>query len=135
MNNKSVWVFVALGVVLLGALFVLFRPAPPEPAPPPPRQPGVSSAAPLPQAIQLVVKAGRLASGPSVIQVQQGSEVIIDVVADKDDQLHLHGYDLKVDLRAGAPAQLRFVADKTGRFEYELHQAQVELGALEVLPR
>jgi hypothetical protein len=134
--NKAVWIFVALGVVLLAGLFVLFRPEPDAPAgPPPPPPPGVSPAAPLPQAIQLVVKGGRLASGPSVIQVQQGAEVLIDIVADKTDQLHLHGYDLRVDLQAGAPAQLRFVADKTGRFEYELHEAQTELGALEVLPK
>ena len=132
--NKAAWIFVALGVVLLAGLFLLFRPEP-EPPAEQARPPGVAAAAPLPQAIQLVVKGGRLASGPAVIQVTQGTEVLIDVVSDKADELHVHGYNLSVDLRPGAPAQLRFVADKTGRFEYELHQARAEIGALEVLPR
>jgi hypothetical protein len=132
-NRKTGWIFAAIGVVVLAVLFVLLRPqrGPDDEAA---RAPGVATGG-LPVIVQLVVKGGRLASGPSVIQVTQGSEVLIDVVADQPDELHVHGYDLKADLQPGAPAQLRFVADKTGRFEYELHRAQSEIGALEVLPK
>ena len=38
------------------------------------------------------------------------------------------------NLQAGEPATLGFVADKTGRFELELHQAHQTLAALEVHP-
>jgi hypothetical protein len=131
--RKTGWIFLAVGAALLAGLFVVFKPAPPQPSEAPP--PGVPAAAPLPMAIQLVVKDGRLASGPTVTQVAEGQQVVIDVVADKADELHLHGYDLKVDLVPHVPAQLRFVADKTGRFDYELHRSHAEIGAIEVQPR
>jgi FtsP/CotA-like multicopper oxidase with cupredoxin domain len=133
--RKTGWIFLAAGAVVLAGLFVMFRPAPPPAAPGEAAAPGVPPAAPLPMAIQLVVKDGRLASGPAVTQVAQGQQVVIDVVADQADELHLHGYDLKVDLVPGVPASLRFVADKTGRFDYELHRAHAEIGAIEVQPR
>jgi heme/copper-type cytochrome/quinol oxidase subunit 2 len=83
----------------------------------------------------LVVKAGRLATGPARLQVLQGDEVSISVISDRAEEFHLHGYNLKIDLQPNKQATLVFVADKTGRFEYELEKSKTELGALEVRPR
>jgi FtsP/CotA-like multicopper oxidase with cupredoxin domain len=146
----SVYLLAVLAV--LGGLFVLFRPGSPSPPanvktersePSKSAAPSSVSATPEalapapapPQIFDLVIRRGRLVSGPAVIQVHQGDEVTIHLTADASDELHLHGYDLHAQTRAGETTTLQFSATKTGRFGYELHHTQTELGALEVYPR
>lgn len=141
-------VFIISGLILLGGLFLLLRPVKPEspeaPAAPPPTLADVPApaAANLPpeeegewSVVMLRVADGALVEGPSLIRVQQGDPVHIVVESDRDDEFHLHGYDLALPLAAGAPGELQFTADRSGRFTYELHATHLELGALEVLPR
>ncbi|HEY0800591.1 MAG TPA: hypothetical protein VGD54_07085 [Steroidobacteraceae bacterium] len=95
--------------------------------------------APLPAeggtTVELKVHHGRLVAGPAVIKIKQGDQVTLRVTSDSNDELHVHGYDLHLNLIAGQPAQLSFTADHSGRFEYELHHAHSDLGAFEVYPR
>ncbi|NKF24450.1 hypothetical protein [Solimonas marina] len=71
-----------------------------------------------------------------VLSVQLGDSVELQVTAPHDDELHVHGYDLSLTLRAGVPATLRFEAAHAGRFDLELHHAaHGELAVLEVHPR
>lgn len=136
-------VLLLLGIALLTGLFWWMRPAPvpfaPTPKTPPTAAPAVAAppapVAPVVQSFELEVRDGRLLRGPAVLTVAQGSEVILKITSDRKDELHLHGYDLTLALAAGAPAELRFTADRSGRFEYELHHAHLDLGALEVYPR
>lgn len=74
-------------------------------------------------------------SGPAVFKVQQDDAVDIRITSDKADEAHLHGYDLHAELQAGIPAHLRFSAEKSGRFELELHGSHQTIGVLEVYPR
>ena len=140
MNIRAV-LFLGAGVLLLVGLFAWFRPPAEGPAPsaPPAASPAPAPAAPVlplqPRAFELVVRGGKLAAGPDVLKVAQGDEVELRVTADRADELHLHGYDLTLKLQPGVPAELRFTATRTGRFEYELHHAHGDLGALEVHPR
>ena len=73
--------------------------------------------------------------GPVVYKVQEGDAVEIQITSDKTDEAHLHGYDLHADLQPGIAAHLRFTADRSGRFELELHDSHQTIGALEVYPR
>ena len=143
--NKGALLYFGLGLALLAGLFLWLRPAPaaaPAPtvlaaAPPqqmPPAAP-VTPAAPAPQVYSLVVSKGRRVSGPQLIQVHTGDAVVLEVTSDQPDELHLHGYDLHLKLLPGEPGRLGFTASHSGRFDYELHHAQLELGALEVLPQ
>lgn len=140
MAGKAGWIFLALGAAALAALFVVFRPAA-EPVAAP-ATPGLAAGA-VPEGppartarvFELQVKEGRLASGPSLISAVQGDEIVLRVTSDKADDLHLHGYELGMRLQAGVPGELRFIAHRGGRFEYELHQAHAEIGVLEVQPR
>jgi hypothetical protein len=84
---------------------------------------------------ELVVRAGKLTSGPSVLRVHEGERVNLIVKSDSSDEMHLHGYDLHARLSPGATANLEFTANHTGRFGLELHEARSELAALEVYPR
>jgi FtsP/CotA-like multicopper oxidase with cupredoxin domain len=99
----------------------------------------VADTAPLPAeggtAVEIKVHHGRLVAGPAVIKLKQGDQVTLRVTSDSNDELHLHGYDMYLNLIAGQPAQLSFTAAHSGRFEYELHHAHTDLGAFEIYPR
>lgn len=136
--NHKTWLFPAAGVVVLASLFFLFKPrdeVPVETRAAEPETVAAVAAPPQARVFDLVVEQGRLVSGPAVVMLRQGDEIVLRVRSDRDDELHLHGYDLHLPLKAGVPADLHFTADKSGRFEYELHRAHVELGALEVQPQ
>jgi FtsP/CotA-like multicopper oxidase with cupredoxin domain len=144
---------------LLGGLFVLFRPSQPEPerTPNPPSTaqsadtaaPGLATAVmsttaeapkapeqtPATESFEFEIQNGKLISGPTVVKVHQGDKVRLRFSSNVPDELHLHGYNLKAQLRAGTEASLEFKASKTGRFGFELHHAKAELGAIEVYPR
>lgn len=102
------------------------------------RAPVIGAPAILPAAdriVELQIAHGALESGPTVVKLMQGDAVTLRVTTDAADELHLHGYDLHLQLCPDEPGTLHFVATRTGRFTYELHQANVELGAIEVYPR
>jgi hypothetical protein len=83
----------------------------------------------------IVVLRGKRVSGPAVLKVSQGDEVTLHITADAADEFHLHGYNLIVQLLPNNTATMHVVAKLTGRFTYELHNLDLELGALEVYPR
>lgn len=136
-----------IGLALLVGLFVWMKPPSPAVAITPPPGPSaqapvaelaVEAAIPAPaptQRVELVVKDKQLVSGPQVISVVQGTTVTLRITVDHHDELHLHGYDLTLKLPTAEAAELTFVADRSGRFEYELHHSHLTLGALEVQPQ
>ena len=76
--------------------------------------------------------AGGEVEGPDTFEVRLGETVDIWVLSDVDDEVHVHGYDLRFDLAAGAPFQLSFEADVPGVFEVETHGLQEPLFQIEV---
>jgi hypothetical protein len=121
--------FIAVGVLIVAALWLVYRPQAPE-APVPEK-----AFAPQEKAFDLVVKGGKLVSGEALMRVRQGEQVSVRIESDRKDEVHLHGYDLKAPIIPGETARLQFTADRTGRFGLELHKAHGELGTLEVYPQ
>jgi hypothetical protein len=74
-----------------------------------------------PPTARFEVARGKVVAGPRTVEVKVGSRVIIEVVTDTADELHVHGYDKELELRAGRPGRLEFTADVAGVFEVELH--------------
>jgi hypothetical protein len=136
MNYRPL-IFILISAVALTALFVALKPAPgPSIQQEPTVNAGTTTAAPekLAHRFELVIEGGALAAGPQRIQVPQGSAIEIKVSTDHADELHLHGYDLKLQLTAGESATLAFSADHSGRFGLELHHSHGEIATLEVMP-
>ena len=147
---KAVLVAVAVLAVVLGAAYWLGAqsdgakapPAPPTVArdtPPAATEPAAAepNARPEPsvQAFDVRLQGGLpTPESPTTLRVTQGDAVRITVLADQADELHLHGYDLHLDLQAGQAASLASTAEHAGRFEYELHHSHRVIGALEVYP-
>jgi cytoskeletal protein RodZ len=86
---------------------------------------------PGPLTIEITVADG-VVTGPGRAEVAIGRRVNILVTADVDDEVHLHGYDVKADVGPSKAALIEFDADIPGIFEVELEDAGLLLAELEV---
>jgi plastocyanin len=82
--------------------------------------------------IKVEISGGRIVPRPSVHKVAKGRTVRIMVTSDENDELHVHGYDREVKLKAGRSATVEFTADQAGRFEVETHESGLQLFQLQV---
>ena len=81
--------------------------------------------------IELVVVGGELVGGARRESVSLGEEVTVRVSGAGSDHVHVHGYDLFVDLVDGA-GELIFTASIPGVFEIELEDSGMLLVQMEV---
>ncbi|MEX2291455.1 MAG: hypothetical protein WD794_14175 [Mycobacteriales bacterium] len=102
--------------------------APPPSAPPSPPASPTSSA----QVIDVQYVRGKITGVEQRVPVKLGEQVVIRVTSDVAEEIHVHGYDLYVDLAPGQPAEIDFVADLPGAYEVELHGAGRPLFQLRV---
>jgi hypothetical protein len=91
--------------------------------------PSPTAAAPT---VRVEVKDGKVVSGKGTHKVKQGSRVVIEIVTDVADEVHLHGYDKEVQAKPGKPARLTFTANIPGVFEVELHSSGLLLCELQI---
>jgi hypothetical protein len=66
------------------------------------------------------------------VRVDLGQKVRVQVEADRAEEVHVHGYDLKKDVAPGKPAVIEFTADVPGVFEVELEESSLRLFELQV---
>lgn len=82
-----------------------------------------------------------VSGGVEVLRVTHGDAVEIHWASDEKTTLHLHGYDVEIDVPATGEAVMRFEARATGRFPIESHgfgddhHVEKTLLYLEVHPR
>ena len=85
-----------------------------------------------PQAIQVRVAGNQVQTAEKRVKVKLDTRVRLEVTADRADEVHLHGYDRKVDVEPGEQATLEFTADTPGVFEVELEESGLKLLELQV---
>src|SRR5215210_2728993 len=107
-------------VLVMGGLFLLLRPDPPD-------------AAPTERSFDIEIGEGGMR--PDEVSVREGDRVAMSVGSDRPFELHLHGYDLEREVGPGGTTGISFEADLTGRFPMEDHETKRELGVLVVEPR
>jgi FtsP/CotA-like multicopper oxidase with cupredoxin domain len=91
--------------------------------------------APAAQFTTIVVKGGKPVGGVKTITVRKGDQVRIEVTSpDTTSEIHLHGYDVKRELKAGDSVRFSFVANAEGIFEMELEQTAVQIAKIVVEP-
>ena len=81
----------------------------------------------------IVVEQGRPQGGIETFTVKKGDRVAIVTRSDTGESVHLHGYNIERPLKNGRSV-IGFTANVPGRFEIELHEADVLLGNLQVEP-
>jgi FtsP/CotA-like multicopper oxidase with cupredoxin domain len=68
------------------------------------------------------------------LSFKEGETVRFRVRSDKQEEVHVHGYDIKKDLEPGKTATVSFKATITGIFEIELEGSATQLASLKVVP-
>ncbi len=68
------------------------------------------------------IKQRKVAAADTVIRVSQGDAVEIVITCDEAAELHLHGYDIKLELQPNEPGKIAFTAKTAGRFPLEAHR-------------
>jgi len=93
---------------------------------------------------EIDIRRRRVQPPGGVIRVEEGDRVELRIAADEDGELHLHGYDVVIELRAGEMSVAVFDAQVAGRFPVSSHgfgssadreHGQEALFYLEVYPR
>jgi heme/copper-type cytochrome/quinol oxidase subunit 2 len=84
------------------------------------------------QTVQVTVAGTDVQTAERRVKVPLDGKVRLEVTADRTDEVHLHGYDRKVDIEPGKSAVLEFTADVPGVFEVELEEAGLKLVELQV---
>jgi len=94
-----------------------------------------TTAAPAPAVPTIRVRNGKPVGGVRTIKARKGDRVRIVVSSpDTTDEVHLHGYDIVRDLKAGGRVRFSFTADAEGIFEIELEGSHTQIAKLEVRP-
>ena len=87
--------------------------------------------------IDLQILDGTVTLDNKTVRVTQGDIVELHWSSDQSYSLHLHGYDIKIDVTLGSVAIMRLDAKATGRFPVETHGSNGHntLIYLEVYPK
>ena len=84
------------------------------------------------QSVSVTVTGGQVTGDTGRVEVPLGTTVRLSITSDAPDEVHVHGFDVTAAVSPGQTAQLEFVADRTGIFEVELHDAGTVLTRLQV---
>lgn len=84
------------------------------------------------QTVRVRYAEGKVTGDTGRVHVALGSTVALVVTSAVADEVHLHGYDKKVDVPASGTATLTFTATIPGVFEVELERLSKTLVTLEV---
>lgn len=79
-----------------------------------------------------VTVTGATSMNPSQLTANQNDTVTINVTSDTDGEVHLHGYDIHFDCKAGQVTSHTFKAVNTGHFDIEWESTSAPLGTLVV---
>ncbi|MGI8749255.1 MAG: hypothetical protein ACR2J6_01680 [Thermoleophilaceae bacterium] len=136
MSNRARVGVIALAVVVVALAFVALRPTDSSKKADPAKagkteasggakEPTATAPSAPPPPQEITLKAGVPQGGIKSIRVKKGDIVRLQVITDEQgDQLHLHGYDIEKEAKAGRPANFRFRAGVEGVFELESHTAE-----------
>ena len=78
-----------------------------------------------------IVLEGSMVTGGGRLTVPVGETVTLRFTSDVADEVHIHGYDIYVDLEPGETTEVSFPADIPGTVEIELHHGGREIASLE----
>lgn len=94
----------------------------------------------------LAIKSGAVTADQRILHVRKDDRVRLRVTSDRPAVLHLHGYDIELNVAPQAGSEVVFTAHATGRYPIHFHAADAApaghahrhgsaLAYLEVRPR
>lgn len=88
----------------------------------------------VPASVTLAFKVKGSTISPANPSAVKNQKITMTITTDKDEEVHLHGYDIHFDCKANTPLTKTFPADKTGSFEMELEATSTHLTNLAINP-
>lgn len=82
----------------------------------------------------IVIKNGKPVGGIKQLTYNKGEDVRFKVDSDVSDEVHMHGYDIMKDVKAGGSVSFDFPATIEGVFEAELEGRKEQILELTVNP-
>jgi len=82
----------------------------------------------------VVVENGKPVGGVRDLTYNKGEQVRFKVESDVSDEIHVHGYDIMKDVKAGGSVSFDFPAELEGVFEAELEGRKEQIIELTVNP-
>jgi hypothetical protein len=82
----------------------------------------------------IVIKNGKPVGGIAQLTYNEGEQVRFKVDSDVSDEVHMHGYDIMKDVKAGGSVNFDFPATIEGVFEAELEGRKEQILELTVNP-
>jgi plastocyanin len=98
--------------------------------------PGITTAAapPKPAIPVVTVRNGKAVGGVQTITVTKGDRARFKVVSDADHEIHLHGFDIAKDVKAGGSVTYNVKTDAPGIYEFEIEDTSTKIGQVKVEP-
>ena len=81
------------------------------------------------------IKGTKPVGGVKTLKYENGDTIALRFVADQPLEVHIHGFDRELALKAGEPVVTRFKANLEGIFEVEEHETEELVAKLEVRPK
>lgn len=82
----------------------------------------------------ITIKNGKPVGGIAQLTYNEGEQVRFKVDSDVSDEVHMHGYDIMKDVKAGGSVSFDFPATIEGVFEAELEGRKEQILELTVNP-
>lgn len=82
----------------------------------------------------IVVESGKPVGGVRDLTYNKGEQIRFKVESDVSDEVHVHGYDIIKDVKAGGSVSFDFPAELEGVFEAELEGRKEQIIELTVNP-
>ena len=93
-----------------------------------------SSGDPTKGVTTITIEHGKPVGGIAQLTYNKGEEVRFEVDSDVSDEVHVHGYDIMKDIKAGGSVSFDFPATIEGVFEAELEGRKEQILELTVNP-
>ena len=141
--------FLAIAVVILVVAFIALRPSSddPETTADAPTATATATATTTPDAAETetptptptpkpTVDPGPVLTGSKVVKLRydKGETVRFQVRSPEDEEVHVHGYDIKKDVKAGQTTPMSFKATIDGIFEIEFEHSAKQIAELRIDP-
>jgi plastocyanin len=93
----------------------------------PSASPTTSSPTSSGRTLDITVSGRTVTPAPAQVDLPVGQTLTLVVTSDHDDELHAHGFDVEVPLKAGVPASITLTGKDAGVFEVETHEPALTL--------
>ncbi|MFT3970198.1 MAG: cupredoxin domain-containing protein [Micropruina sp.] len=94
--------------------------------------PTLASSSSAPTTITIELADGKVSPNGSRIDLTKGETFVLDITSDRDDEVHVHGFDKEIEVKAGKRVRVEMVADRTGRYEVESHHPELLIAVLQI---